>query len=263
MNTYDIEETDRVCRAFTLSACQTWDDLRDDPTLGEESITDYQLLRLHRQCPNEVKVIKFSRRTEAQTGADWEWWFGAPGQWFGMRVQAKKLDVQAHEYKHLDYVKRDGIRQVDQLISDASRGNLFPMYVFYNYWDDKSVSVPWRCRTFAPQSRLWGNSVASGDATKRIVDAGIRGAMPVVECSLPITCLTCCRGLAGNHSPTLPERSRGVALHLAESPRIVPSLLDELPPHVQVAQGGQAQELAGAFDIAGILIVQEQARAYE
>jgi len=48
---------------------------REQPNVGEESLTDYLLWQVsrHLEC---VKYVKFTRHQEARfTGADWEWWF--------------------------------------------------------------------------------------------------------------------------------------------------------------------------------------------
>ncbi len=94
-NLYDLGESNRICRAFAFAAAQTWSELRDFSEIEEPSITDYRLLDLKRMCPDEVQVIKFGKSRESKNGADWEWWFGSGDEWFGMRVQAKKLNLIA------------------------------------------------------------------------------------------------------------------------------------------------------------------------
>jgi len=262
-NPYDISETDRVCRAFTYASLQTWEDLRDDPTLGEDSITDYRLLLLKRHCPDEVEVIKFNRRKEANTGADWEWWFGAKDQWFGMRVQAKKLDIDTLAYKHLDHrIGSSNELQVDRLIQDAGSRGLFPMYSFYNYWDADAGPNTWRCQTFERRPALWGNSVAAAEVVQKLVMSGTKSAFDVAESALPITCLACCRGHAGIDDPTLPYRARGVAMYLGTSK--VPPLVSKLPHYVASAASRPVENAPGGqLDLDGILVIRERSGPYD
>ncbi len=57
----------------------------------EEPVTEILLSRTSPQ----VRFVTFTRRQEAQVGADWLWWWVAPnGESFGIVVQAKRLYVQ-------------------------------------------------------------------------------------------------------------------------------------------------------------------------
>ncbi len=256
---YDIHERDRVCRAFTFAALQTWEDLRHEPGLGEDSITDYRLLLLKRHCPDEIEVIRFNRRQEAKTGCDWEWWFGSDGQWFGMRVQAKKLDARALEYKHLDHrIGSSSVLQVDQLVEEAVARELFPMYTFYNYWKPDEGPERWPCQTFERRNELWGISVAAAQVVQQLVASGNKSLAGVAMHALPISCLACCRGHARTIRPTLAQRAYGVAKHLRR-PDSVPSLVNQLPAYVELSAMGHAAEIPGGpLNRDGILIVRER-----
>lgn len=261
---YTIPVKDRVCRAFTYSAIETWSDLGDDPTLGEDSITDYRILTLRRQCPDEVRIQKFNRRQEGKNGADWEWWFGGAAGWFGMRVQAKKLELGSMEYEHLDHrVKGSGRLQVDLLIEDATSRDLFAMYLFYNNWSGKTVA-PWRCRSFREDERLWGHSIASAHVVEQLVAAGTKAASSVAESAFPVTCLACCRGFTGGGDPSLPERARSVAEVLAARSGVdVPSLVPSLPPHAAQVKQGDGVSPRSVPSLDGILVIEERTGAYD
>lgn len=61
----------------------------------EEPVTE---ILLSRTAP-QVRFVAFTRREEAEVGADWLWWWIAPsGESFGMVVQAKRLYVQKDKW---------------------------------------------------------------------------------------------------------------------------------------------------------------------
>lgn len=258
-NLYELTERERVCRAFAFASVETWNDLRDDEHLGEPSITDYRLLLLRRMCPEEVKVIKFGTKRESQIGADWEWWFGCGNEWFGMRVQAKKLDREHLEYAHLDHhVLSSGQLQVDLLLKDAQERNLYAMYCFYNYWPDEKHEPNWRCKTFARRPELWGSSVADAHVIQNHVHQDSKTLQDIGKSCMPLMCLACCTGHAGPDA-SLPHRARSIASVLSPNhAQAVPPIIQHLPPYViQVANGLTPDNQASVLNLDGILIVQE------
>jgi len=262
---YEIPDRDRVCRAFAFAASQTWGEIRDFPELEEGSITDYRLLQLKRMCPEEITIIKFNKPKEAHTGADWEWWFGTDHEWFGMRVQAKRLDVPALEYSHLDHtIGKSGILQVDRLIADAAQRNLYAMYCFYNYWSPSDALPLWPCGTFAKREELWGASVADAEIVRDRIRTKSKKLGDIGPVSFPLMCLACCRGHAGGASDApLPHRARGIAGVLSRR-RDVPPLVPHPPWYATQAQSGKNLDLpAGVADLDGILIVEERPAIYE
>lgn len=120
-------------------AIGTWSDLRIGTRLklapGEESITDHNLLELHRSVSG-FNVQKFSKSAEKLNGADWEWWIGSDAtRWIRLRVQAKRIHHRTYKMlSHKD--KRTGEMQMDTLIqSSQSEVGVYPYHVFYNGWD--------------------------------------------------------------------------------------------------------------------------------
>src|SRR5262245_32859033 len=77
-----------------------------DLAFNEETVTDLFLFELKKALGGAVTVVKMKRHEEARTGADWVWWFGDTSGWFGMRVQAKKMDPQSQTYLYLDHRTR-------------------------------------------------------------------------------------------------------------------------------------------------------------
>jgi hypothetical protein len=115
----------------------------------EDGLTDENLFRLRINHPY-LNVKKFTARAEALNGADWEWWIGSRSSgWLGLRVQAKKM--LAMRYDELGYRSRSQTRiqcqvLVEETAHDARGRALYPLYVFYNGWDEAAgwpAGVAW------------------------------------------------------------------------------------------------------------------------
>lgn len=119
-----------LCVALRQLETITWSELKAGydcrQRLDEESLTSYHLMRLATAVPAMV-LEKHHRGREARTGADWEWWIGAPGAYLGLRVQAKILNAASLEYGALYSSRRNALVQVDKLIN-AAVGAAKPLY---------------------------------------------------------------------------------------------------------------------------------------
>lgn len=219
-----------ICQAFADAARHTWVDLRDLSDLGEESITDYRILDWKRSCSRNVHIRKFNKAAEGGskytegTGADWEWWLGSGDDWFGMRVQAKKL--KDGRYDNLARcVGKTKVRQIDQLLKatrEAEKKGIFvyPMYCFYNHWDSTSFpTLDWPCKTFKESDEAWGATVADAYEIKQLIDTKMTDLLSVGSISRPLRCLACCVGkkpLSPTSPLTLPYRAQSIAIMLRE-----------------------------------------------
>lgn len=250
-----------LCHAFYLLSCSTWVDIHDMERLPEESITDYRLLQLARTCPNSITVHKFTRRSESATGADWEWWFGSPGSWFGMRVQAKRLwelTPNFYSYSHLDYKrKRRGqlTYQIDTLISDAANNNTFPAYSFYNFWQ-AGISPSFPCGSEPSAIHQLGITIADARAVLPLAKSAKKSLLDIAPVSYPLKCLACC---APTTLPTtnLAERVRNVASQLSEGTYSPPSIQRNLPAWAGATTIDSPHHRKIPPRLAGILIVRQ------
>jgi hypothetical protein len=204
----------QACTVFQLLARRTWGDLEDGfhsgLSISEESITDFLLLDLKKALPNNIFVRKFSKLQEGKsTGADWEWWFVGGGRGFGMRVQAKRLSTATQKYEDLGRLAgKSGKLQVDLLIKDAQKANLYPAYCFYNFWDSAKPLPAWNCRSFVANWRMFGCALADAGAIKLLISKGLNDLQSVAEHCLPWSCLVCCQGFAPKPQATLADRIR-------------------------------------------------------
>ncbi|RIK34036.1 MAG: hypothetical protein DCC55_33830 [Chloroflexi bacterium] len=128
-----------LCTAALKSSRWIWNSLRDartlDMQLGEESITDFFLMNLRRWAPHPLKIKTFTKREEATSGGDWEWWFTGPSaQWLGIRVQAKVIKLSTNHFEHLHYNPKGGPSQCKRLEQDAFNNRMLPAYCLYTNW---------------------------------------------------------------------------------------------------------------------------------
>ena len=139
-----------ISDTFKKTAIKTWFRLSDAQemkmTLGEETITDINLLEISRARHPEISIKKFNKHEEGENGADWEFWLtGKSGKWIGLRIQAKIINTKSGEYEQLHY-KRDGVKQTEKLIANAKKDNAIPLYCLYTMHDFlRERHIPCRC----------------------------------------------------------------------------------------------------------------------
>ncbi len=93
--------------------------IQRQPTVKEESITDWLLDYFHQRAPN-VRYYEFNRIEEARyTGADWDWWFLLRKGCFKVRVQAKKLRYGKDHFPALARENQGGC-QIDLLLDSIA-----------------------------------------------------------------------------------------------------------------------------------------------
>lgn len=272
----------RICSTLGFLSRRTWTDLSDGMThrleLNEESITDYLLLELQRRHPG-VTTVKFTKIQEShRSGADWQWWFGSNGRWFGMRVQAKRLNTRRMRYDHLGYrTSPKHPRQIDRLIGDALANGLAPLYCFYN----RVLHTPgWPCDCCNPFHEHLGCTIADARHVDLLLSQNATGFDDISLVSTPLMCLVCG---GGTNRRALPDRARDAIGQLARYARDrvadigrpedsawddfdLPEVQDELPESVQLLLEPQGtlrpgdeleEETADNTNLDGILLIEE------
>ncbi|MCC7070391.1 MAG: hypothetical protein IT383_03655 [Deltaproteobacteria bacterium] len=273
-----------LCKLARTRSEATWDTLRRARyahlRIGEETLTELNLVELVLGGGGQIRIFPFTKRAEAHTGADWEWWVrGLSGAWVGMRVQAKALDPGTDAYDHLWYA-RAGVLQIDRLIKAALAGPVprFPLYMLYNNWDPATRKVPWSCggRRYWG-ARAMGCAVAAATALRPLQKRkdGNR-AVHVLELSTPFHCLFCAPTSPGTDlAEAVSNRLRGLARHvLLKPPAILFHTLDGPPIEEWIeAAAGISTTLAPPWyvlnppagdmadtpdDLAGVVVLAEQ-----
>lgn len=201
-----------LCSDFIYQAEETWEIIKQSHlkklNIGEETLTDLNLLRLQVLHPTEIKTQKFTKFAEKRQAADWEWWLGQNNYWLGLRVQAKKLDTNLLRYKYLNKKTTRSVRQIDLLINKASalQPPRIPMYVFYNYWNQTQFTPTWLCQTYPKKIEMLGCGVSEANSVKLLLNSGHDDIQTLSSVMLPWSCLVCCHGFSGNDS-RLPFRA--------------------------------------------------------
>ncbi len=180
---------------------------------GEETITDDLLLNIQSAHPSEVITCQFNKREEGFTGADWEWWRTDGRLWYGLLIQAKRLNHKSHKYPEIQRLVGKSARpQIDVLIDQARLKGIDPLYFFYNYSSRNPAAFTWNCGHPFVLEQL-GCTVAHAGAVEQLLGQGGVGLPKISPISYPLRCLVCCPVLAESNDP-LPRCAHGVAKRL-------------------------------------------------
>ncbi|WP_037184664.1 DUF6615 family protein [Rhodococcoides fascians] len=157
-------------------AIETWHKLADGDQarikFREDSITDHNLLALHRRFGRHMSVLRYNQREEALSGADWEWWIGSDFHgWFVLRIQAKRahgLDYSALNHKD----KLTGQLQYQtMLVRTSTRPGEYAFHVFYNGWEPSRFAEYRRAQPETPDAPPWWST----SRTSRVSHWGCMG----------------------------------------------------------------------------------------
>ncbi|OYD87317.1 hypothetical protein CDG77_30070 [Nostoc sp. 'Peltigera membranacea cyanobiont' 213] len=162
-----------LCDPFRSLSFLTWDMLAKgrsvDCQIGEETLTDINILELKIRHSSEIYTRTFSTTQEGSEGADWEWWFtGSSKKWIGFRVQAKVIDFETNSFEHLHYQnKNNPLSQCQILIQRAveSSSRLIPLYCLYSNWNN-SPQFTSRYANYYPVQESYGCSILSAFAVR-------------------------------------------------------------------------------------------------
>lgn len=164
---------------------------KQQPAVGEESLTDWFLFELSERIPR-VRYVKFNRIQEGRiTGADWEWWFVYSNMSLGIRVQAKRLHLNEDNYPSLAYSTRNGM-QIEKLRQEATRRSLLAFYVFYSLDPGPNhIKCGRGSRAAAGQGAFWTS--ANGLYRDHIQNGrAVVGGIDILRQSNPLPCLFNC-----------------------------------------------------------------------
>ncbi|MEU4712086.1 winged helix-turn-helix domain-containing protein [Micromonospora purpureochromogenes] len=99
----------------------------------ETTFTDNLLLHLALTHPGQIRVERFGAHREADTGADWEWWFHHHRSYVGFRMQAKRVSPASRRFA-LDQpaAARLNCLQVEAFADSCRRDGLPGLYCLYS-----------------------------------------------------------------------------------------------------------------------------------
>ena len=233
-----------LCSTFERESCRIWCDYgaayRSGIVVGEETISDILLWNIQKAHPQNVTTFPINKMEEGKIGADWEWWLTDKNRWFGLLIQAKRLDPKSHKYRNIRHQARTGKNmQIDSLIQTARRKCIDPLYFFYNYALPPKIFRVWNCfQVLGLQSQL-GCMMAHASVVKQQLGRGGAGFSKFSKISLPVRCLVCCplfsdtrQSLLGRASAVI-ERLKLFAGDIEISETANGNLRPEPPPYVQ------------------------------
>jgi len=191
-----------ACKHFSTASSYISNWIVAQPSVGEESITDWLLYTLSSNITS-LKYKKFTKHQEARvTGADWEWWIVGKKQSIRLRIQAKKLKAKGDNYPSLAYSNAHGL-QIEKLLLDSSSTNALAFYVFYS----EPISNNFLCGG-SPTTRTTHPSVLIA-AAKTLETQFIKparkcvSANDIISTSNPYECLVCCPLSIGSGSSSV------------------------------------------------------------
>lgn len=256
-----------ICHTFCYRAIETWNLMFAGEIAGisisETTLTELNLLEIKRRHPTKVYIQKFSQQDEGKrTGADWEWWIGSNSQWLGIRVQAKRLkDKNADSYSSFNHSNTHG-KQVEMLLDNARKHQLYPMYCFYNSGYIKSFPSRWNCGAFAQQENLLGCSIADAFKVKSLLNQQDKKSFSnnLSSISYPWHCIVCCPGFRSlNYPDSLPGRAASFLQRISGgSTEDILFIREEPPSYVtRLLQGEATDEEELPEGISGLFVIQE------
>lgn len=167
--------------------------------IGEESITDFFILNFKKFGKGKLVINSYTKRKEALTGADWEWWFTGPsGKWIGMRVQAKILNLKAKRYQHLHHKNNTG-SQLTSLLTDAASNNVIPLYCMYSNWDPTIYKQKSKCKCKKHSVYHYGASLLDPQIIKKYRPE--KSLKKFITHLIPLQCLFCTSKYGGSDLP--------------------------------------------------------------
>ncbi|HYW21276.1 MAG TPA: DUF6615 family protein [Nodularia sp. (in: cyanobacteria)] len=242
-----------LCDTFRSRALWTWDMLARgrsvDCQIGEETLTDLNILELKIRHASEVYNRTFSKPEEGSNGADWEWWFtGSSRKWIGFRVQAKVIEIKTNSFKHLHYRKDSHSPfQCDILIQDALQKPFprIPLYCLYSNWNTLP-QIHWRCQTYYPIEEHYGCSILSAFAVRCLRSIGTsktKHLKALLNYISPWHCLVCCRGYEAGDLPSRVFRYwRDFIVEVEES------IFEELSLNIRQDLNGELDNYRGIYN---------------
>ncbi len=249
----------KLCDTFRKLSFETWYKLYSaktvDMQLGEETITDINLLELKLKHGNEIITKTFTKPKESNTGADWEWWLtGKSKKWLGIRIQAKILNHKTNKYEHLHYYKNNKQKtkkyQSDRLVKSSMSDSIkrIPLYCLYSYWDNLNYNVKWKCGSYPEVIDSYGCSFISAYDVVKLRQGNKCNLSDVLDYMIPWHCIICCKGFGGDD---LPSRALNTIMELTkissivENPKNKPKfkLYDEPPEYVKLLLSNDLTEL--------------------
>lgn len=243
------------CEILKNVSCYVRKWIDKQPTVGEESLTDWLLMEISDKI-KRIVYQPFTRHEEARvTGADWEWWFLYPHIAYKFRVQAKK--TYPNNYGSLNYTNKYG-KQIDKLIDDARNKNFIPLYAFYT--NDINITA---CQNDIKDEGVYlANAMELNEGL--IIPTPIKKKLindDILKYSVPLSCILCCQLMQENRIEIFVAKYFKITQSLYSN---YPNLgkYNEIPPYVTTILEHRERELPESFrkefkleDVDAIMVV--------
>jgi len=239
-----------LCSTFRSQAFWTWEQLakarKSKVHLGEESLTDFNLLEIRTHHHRDVITKTFSKAQESRDGADWEWWFtGSTGKWIGFRLQAKVLNTGSERFEHLHYVTPSGEFQSNLLCRRALNHSpkLIPLYCLYCYWAGSYKDFCDAGGSFSHPPEAYGCALLDAHLVRGM--RGSKGAdslSALLRHTTPWHTLVCCDSFGGEDLPSRVVNVWRQTIRATQGDDFDVELINEPPDYVNLLLHGELTE---------------------
>jgi hypothetical protein len=164
-------------------------------SVKEESLTDWMLYWISKECPDKVIYSDFNRSEEGRdSGADWDWLFLSDNDAVYLRIQAKRI-AEGSNLKALKY--KDNTRsQMDLLLDSSEDAGAHPMYAFYS--SGETVNTACRQCSSADHGVFLCNAYIVENEFLALKVPATR--VNLLAVSYPLPCIACCPQANGSRS---------------------------------------------------------------
>ena len=235
----------------------------------ETTFTDNALLQLAISHPERISVQQFTQQQEAETGADWEWWFHDWDGFAGFRTQAKRaspttgriaLDQPAARTVSTGY-------QIDVFNDRCRADHIAGLYCIYSdrrpAWQPNLASAG-PCPHGPLELAQWGCTVVLAATARRLARQRCFDAEHVLATGMPWYHLVCDHALVGltagvhrifNELRAAEVTAQEQANDLAEPPEVGMSPAIEPPHQVEAYFRGEIRDLDPWAGLTGVVLV--------
>lgn len=185
-----------LCETFRHVAASVFADYQRGRAVGlvpwETSFTDFALLKIASAHPRQVLVHRFDGRSEAVTGADWEWWFCSQQGFTGVRMQAKRMPPGRTSFPVSK--SKGGVQQAELLATDAVARGAHPLYCLYSDQIPAGpvpTAPPGPCPHGPFNPHLWGAAIVHAEVVRYWLGTPPRQRRPLQGFASPWHHLVC------------------------------------------------------------------------
>lgn len=151
----------------------------------EETITDMNLFSIADRYEKNIIIRKFGRKEEGnESGADWLWIIGAPGNWLFLLIQAKLINPISNKCNYLNYKNGE---QRKLLLRYARSHGFLPLYCIYSSIpEDFLIPNEFSYKEYVDHEKEdWACSFVSPKIISKLANNNIKDQKQILQYAIP------------------------------------------------------------------------------